>query len=565
MSGYQLTTVVHRAREAVASVAGLVHLLTDPVALVSRARAVVEVFDVAPPGDPDAVEAVARTYRDVAVGLADVRAGLEGVSAALPHWSAGVVSGTLVQATGVMVRGFEGAEHGLSIAEAGVRCYAGRLREARERHAAGRARLAAGEEELRGAVARYDVLGVDLPLVDVPETVGRAREALATLREGARECEGAYSDLVVARAELSRVLSDSAGHATMGEVHAAPDGWNALDVAVMSAQSLSTRAGVEDPDRAVMTASSWRALSEEWDALSVQDRQAVQAALGRVDDPTGRAVVLGALASGATAAQVLFLARQIRNKPSSELRSIFTLATHTANGGKGAEVELSGEAVTQTDDTRCGPTSLVVLVAQSDPLLAWWVATGERAPGYAPGWLDLTADQWDADGVTARLTAAQAAMHRAGTDGQALPWGSSLPWPTAIGTPPWGAEAALDGVSSTTGTGYRHVLVDNRDPVLMQEVLTSAAAALDAGHPVPIYVGGDTRGGLDAAAPRHVVLLTGYADGAFTVYEPSYGLHHVVAEADLLSGDAAMPALGGWRHVQWVVLPTGDPRAVTGA
>ena len=72
------------------------------------------------------------------------------------------------------------------------------------------------------------------------------------------------------------------------------------------------------------------------------------------------------------------------------------------------------------------------------------------------------------------------------------------------------------------GRGYRHVLVDNRDPVLMQEVLTSAAAALDAGHPVPISVGGDTRGGLDAAAPRHVVLLTGYADGAFTVYGPRY-------------------------------------------
>jgi len=153
------------------------------------------------------------------------------------------------------------------------------------------------------------------------------------------------------------------------------------------------------------------------------------------------------------------------------------------------------------------------------------------------------------------------AMKRATNEGQLLPGGSRFPWPGDVGTPPWGSADALDGNLATTGTEYESVMIDDQDPRLLRDTLTRAAAAANAGHPVPMYVGGDSSGGLDATIPRHVVLITGYHRGVYTIYEPSSGASYTVPEQELLDGGGpSLDAFGNWTHPDWIVLPTGDPR-----
>src|SRR4029450_1717862 len=127
--------------------------------------------------------------------------------------------------------------------------------------------------------------------------------------------------------------------------------------------------------------------------------------------------------------------------------------------------------------------------------------------------------------------------------------------------PPWGAADLLNGNLVTTGTGYESVMIDDQDPAMLRDTLTRAAAAANSGHPVPLYVGGDSSDGVDSTIPRHFVLITGYHRGVFTIYEPSRGASYTVAEQERLDGGGApQPGFGNWTHPDWIVLPTGDPR-----
>jgi hypothetical protein len=104
-------------------------------------------------------------------------------------------------------------------------------------------------------------------------------------------------------------------------------------------------------------------------------------------------------------------------------------------------------------------------------------------------------------------------------------------------------------------------MIDDQDPSLLRDTLTRAAAAANAGNPVPLYVGGDSSDGADATIPRHVVLITGYHRGVYTIYEPSSGQQFTVPEQELLDGGGpSLAAFGNWTHPDWIVLPTGDPR-----
>uniref|UniRef100_UPI000848B58F hypothetical protein n=1 Tax=Cellulosimicrobium cellulans TaxID=1710 RepID=UPI000848B58F len=130
-----------------------------------------------------------------------------------------------------------------------------------------------------------------------------------------------------------------------------------------------------------------------------------------------------------------------------------------------------------------------------------------------------------------------------------------FPWPAALGTPPWGA-ARIARYADVRFT-HRMIGADTR------EVLETAVDAAARGIPVPLFTGGDLSGGLDAAVPRHVVLLTAVDPARRCwLYEPSSGTVHRIA-ADRLAAGATEPAvrraLGGWPHVVWALLPTGAP------
>ncbi|MFD1504391.1 hypothetical protein FE374_04915 [Georgenia yuyongxinii] len=241
-------------------------------------------------------------------------------------------------------------------------------------------------------------------------------------------------------------------------------------------------------------------------------------------------------------------------------------APPTPGARAGLPVTLGGAPARQSDQTTCGSTALLMLAATGDRVLADWLEHGTLPPELLPhrvppeippAALGGTAQPGPA-GVTARLTAAQRHV-RTRTSAAAL---GPAPWPGSLGTPPWTAarEARFPGVR------YRSVpLADTT--ARARTLLTSVHGATLAGVPVPLYTGGDLGRGLTTAVPRHVVLAVpppaaaahrGHDDAGRPVlhlYDPASGRVYPVLLDELLDREGPHPALGGWSHVVWVVLP----------
>jgi hypothetical protein len=232
----------------------------------------------------------------------------------------------------------------------------------------------------------------------------------------------------------------------------------------------------------------------------------------------------------------------------------------------GLPVTLGGAPAKQSDRTTCGSTVLVMLAATGDRVLADWLEHGtlpaDLLPHQVPAEIPPAAAHALAvpgpDGVVARLTAAQRHV-KTRTSAAAL---GPVPWPGALGTPPWTAarEARFPGVR------YRSVPVADTT-ARGRALLTSVHGATLAGVPVPLYTGGDLGRGVTTAVPRHVVLAVpppaaaahrGHDDAGRPVlhlYDPASGRVYPVLVEELLGREVPHPALGGWTHVVWVVLP----------
>jgi hypothetical protein len=223
--------------------------------------------------------------------------------------------------------------------------------------------------------------------------------------------------------------------------------------------------------------------------------------------------------------------------------------------GRPGPVLLGGVPARQADGTTCGSTALAMLAAAGDPLLALWLVTGHVVPGHRPPELRAPAAAAPAaEDPAARFAALQRAVKRLSNRRGLGP----LPWPAALGTPPWGAARA----ARFPGVRFTHVLVDDTDPGPTAAVLDRADAALAAGVPVPLFTGGDLGSGVLTAVPRHVVLLvpagdrdTGPDRAPYAVFEPGRGRVHRATRAELVQPGGARAALGGWSHVCWAVLP----------
>lgn len=204
----------------------------------------------------------------------------------------------------------------------------------------------------------------------------------------------------------------------------------------------------------------------------------------------------------------------------------------------------------QVTERTCGPAVLTMLAAAGDPLLALWLASGRllgpERPDELVGAPDAALRRLAAVTPDARFAVVHRVVHRRAT-ARAV-WG--LDWPESLGTPPW----ALAGAARFLGVRFRHVVVDDTAPAYLSDVLARVAAALDAGVPVPLFTGGDSGQGWRAAVPRHVVLAVGRDGDGLRIWEPARG-EVLRASATVLRGGRADPALGGWRHVVWAVLP----------
>ena len=170
-----------------------------------------------------------------------------------------------------------------------------------------------------------------------------------------------------------------------------------------------------------------------------------------------------------------------------------------------------GAALKQPDQRSCGPSCAVVARMARDPAYA-----RETEPRFADEVL---------------------ATHRRVTGPRDAAGALQLPWPRALGTPPW----ALSRELGASGPAYRWRVARFDRAGAFQRTLDGVGSD----QPVAVYVG-------SALLPRHVVLALGENDGDLQVYNPANGrLCRVTAEAFA----AARLGLGSWQVPWFTVEP----------
>ena len=102
-------------------------------------------------------------------------------------------------------------------------------------------------------------------------------------------------------------------------------------------------------------------------------------------------------------------------------------------------------------------------------------------------------------------------LHRRLTSLSDTAGGWQVPWPRAVGTPPWAVAREL---RLLTGVAYAV------RPVRLRRHVWRHLDGASPERPVAVYVG-------DRLLPRHVVLVTGIESGRARTYEPSSGRHPV--------------------------------------
>ena len=175
----------------------------------------------------------------------------------------------------------------------------------------------------------------------------------------------------------------------------------------------------------------------------------------------------------------------------------------------------------QPDQRSCGPSTLVAARMLVDPEFASQVRSAPER--FAREVLDLHR-------TVTRPTDARGTLQ--------------LPWPRALGTPPWAVARQL---STYAGPGlpavtYGTTVVRFHDRA---GLVARMQAATSAGRPVPFYVG-------NRWLPRHVVLAVEPTDSGLLVYNPARGTVGPMAASDFA---AATLSLGSWTTPWFVVLP----------
>lgn len=255
--------------------------------------------------------------------------------------------------------------------------------------------------------------------------------------------------------------------------------------------------------------------------LTPGEQQAVRDALARADGEDVRRWVRAGVDAGlAGPALARYLAR---------LRTL-------GPDGLGVLVPPTDGSFSQPDQTTCGSSSLVMARMRNEPAFALWVQTG----------YDVDTGATDRRTPARRFRDESLAMHVRTNRMTDRAGGLQVPWPRALGTAPWAvaAEMSSPGGSGVPGATYevRTVAASDRGATFDR-----VAAAVEAGHSVPLFVGSPTR-------PGHVVLVTGgdAAAGTLRLYDPATGRQRRVDRDAFASGRLA---ISGWDEPWFAVTP----------
>ncbi len=132
------------------------------------------------------------------------------------------------------------------------------------------------------------------------------------------------------------------------------------------------------------------------------------------------------------------------------------------------------------------------------------------------------------------------AMHRRTTSLADVRGHLQLPWPRAIGTPPWALARQLEWTAKC-----EYDVVPVRPRVGWSARNEAFDRLLAADVPAAIYVG-------DRWLPRHVVLVIGHKGEALDLYDPGRGVLAARDRAHFVDGELS---LSGWQIPWMAVVP----------
>ena len=188
----------------------------------------------------------------------------------------------------------------------------------------------------------------------------------------------------------------------------------------------------------------------------------------------------------------------------------------------------------QQSQTTCGSASLTIARMLVNPAFARWINDGIDRDG-----LPTPTTKTARFAAYERVVQARTnALHGAGGRVQ-------LPWPRALGTPPWGAAHELEHGASQGVAAYGIHAIRSAHGAERRDWFQRMEKAVAEGRPGLLYVG-------SPRLPRHVTLvLPDEIDGTVHVYEPAAG-RVLGMTADGFADEAF--GLAGWPQPWFLVL-----------
>src|SRR5690348_1017106 len=140
----------------------------------------------------------------------------------------------------------------------------------------------------------------------------------------------------------------------------------------------------------------------------------------------------------------------------------------------------------QQSPVTCGSACLTVARMLVNPAFARWITTGEGPRGDAP-----------AGATESQRFAAYERVVLSRTNGLVGAGGRpNVPWPHALGTPPWGARKELEFGASRRGTDYELRVLRPLTRRALREAHRRLVDVVADGEPALLYIG-------SATLPRH--------------------------------------------------------------
>lgn len=254
------------------------------------------------------------------------------------------------------------------------------------------------------------------------------------------------------------------------------------------------------------------------DAMAPAERAEAEQLLASAADPTRRAWVVAALASGLTGPALASYAKELSSMSESEVAALDPTTTPGT--------------FTQPDATTCGSSTLVMARMLNDPAYAMYITTGVDPRGELP---DLPGA-----GASDRFDAAALDMHDE----------TNTFWPQALGTFPDSVADQMEDADAPSGVPGSSYQTDIIDPTRPDRTYDDIVEAVEKGHAVPLYSYGIQEPGTGA----HVTLVIGTSGDDVIVYEPGSGEYRTMSREAFRDPEATKKVLG-WSKTMAVVLP----------